>query len=95
MLIVRGVNIYPSAIDNMIRGIPDVVEYEVEIRRVRGLDDLLIKVEIGNAQAFQAIRVALLERFRAELNIRANIEVAASGSLPRYEFKASRYKRIT
>ena len=95
MLIVRGVNIYPSAIDNMIRSIPDVVEYEVEIRRVRGLDDLLIKVEIGNAQPFQAIRVALLERFRAELNIRANIEVAASGSLPRYEIKASRYKRIT
>ena len=94
MLIVRGVNIYPSAIDNMIRSIPHVVEYEVEIRRVQGLDDLLLKIEIGNAQPFEGVRVALLDRFRADLNIRVNIEEAASGSLPRYEFKAFRYKRI-
>ncbi len=95
MLIVRGVNIYPSAIDNMIRSIPHVVEYEVECRRVRGLDDLLIKVEIGNAQPFESVRVALLDKFRAELNIRVNVEEAPWGSLPRYEFKAYRYKRIT
>ena len=94
MLIVRGVNIYPSAIDNMIRSIADVVEYEVEIRRVRGLDDLLLKIEMGNAQPFDAAKVALLNRFRAELNIRVNIQEAAPGSLPRYEFKAFRYKRI-
>ena len=94
MLIVRGVNIYPSAIDNMIRSIADVVEYEVEIRRVRGLDDLLLKVEMGNAQPFDAAKVALLNRFRAVLNIRVNIQEAPPGSLPRYEFKAFRYKRI-
>ena len=95
MLIVRGVNIYPSAIDNMIRSVPDVVEYEVEIRRVQGLDDLLIKVEMGKGQQFDAVRVALLNEFRAQLNIRVSIEKAPSGSLPRYEFKAFRYKRIT
>jgi phenylacetate-coenzyme A ligase PaaK-like adenylate-forming protein len=89
------VNIYPSAIDNYDSSIRDVVEYEVEIRRVRGLDDLLIKVETGNAQSFDAVRVALLDRFRAELNIRVNIEKAGSGTLPRYEFKSFRYKRIT
>ena len=94
MLIVRGVNIYPSAIDNMVRSIPDVVEYEVEIRRVRGLDDLLLKVEMGDAQPFDAAKAALLSKFRAELNIRVNIQEAAPGSLPRYEFKAFRYKRI-
>ena len=96
MLIVRGVNVYPSMIDNIIRGIPEVLEYEVESRRISGLDELLMKVEMGGAQQqFEAVRIALLDRFRAELNIRINVEEASPGSLPRYEFKARRYKRIT
>jgi phenylacetate-coenzyme A ligase PaaK-like adenylate-forming protein len=72
-----------------------VIEYEVECRRVRGLDDLLIKVEIGDSQQFEDVRVALLGKCRAELNIRVNVEQAEPGSLPRYEFKARRYKRVT
>src|SRR6185295_16502015 len=45
MIIVRGVNLYPSAIDNLIRGVPLVSEYEVEISRVAGMDQLLIRIE--------------------------------------------------
>src|SRR5205085_2412976 len=45
MLIVRGVNLYPSAIDNLIRGVPEVIEYEVRVHRVAGMDDLLIRLE--------------------------------------------------
>src|SRR6185295_13625242 len=64
MMIVRGVNIYPGTIDNLVRSIADVIEYEVECRRVRGLDDLLIKVEIGDSQRFEDVRVALLGKCR-------------------------------
>ncbi len=94
MLIVRGVNIYPSAIDNLLRSLPHIVEYEVLIRRVAGMDDLLIKIETNDDQPFQQIEQAVLEAFRAQLSIRASVEWAAPMSLPRYEFKARRYKRI-
>lgn len=94
MLIVRGVNIYPSAVDNVIRSVPQVVEYEVEIRRIDGLDDLRIKIETAGAQAHESVGRAVREAFRAGLNIRVSVEYAAPGSLPRYEFKARRYKRV-
>jgi len=95
MLIVRGVNLYPSAIDNLVRALPSIVEYEVEIKRIAGMDDLLLKIEINEREPFQPVRQAVLAAFRSQLNIRVTVEQAARGSLPRYEFKARRYKRVT
>jgi len=93
MMIVRGVNIYPSAIDDLIRGLPGIVEYEVNIRRIEGMDDLLIKLETDEARGFEETSRLVLSAFRHQFNIRVSIEQAARGSLPRYEFKARRYKR--
>lgn len=95
MLTVRGVNLYPSALDNLIRALPAILEYEVEIRRVAELDELLLKVEVVESASFGEIERALRSAFRTQLNIRVNIVPAARGSLPRYEFKARRFKRIT
>jgi|GEM_PF-5742091 len=92
MIIVRGVNLYPSAIDDLIRSMPSISEYEVNIRRVAGLDDLAIKVETGTG--FEDIQRALIHEFRTQYSIRVRVEQAQEGSLPRYEFKARRFKRI-
>ncbi|MGH9766781.1 MAG: phenylacetate--CoA ligase family protein [Blastocatellia bacterium] len=94
MLSVRGVNVYPSAIDDLIRAVPAIIEYEVEIRRVSEMDDLLLKVEVGERHFFAEVERAILAAFRAQLNIRVSVAQAAKGSLPRYEFKARRYKRV-
>ena len=94
MLSVRGVNVYPSAIDDLIRALPSIVEYEVEIRRVSELDDLLLKIEIDGQRSFTEVEQAVLAAFRAQLNIRVSVAHAAPSSLPRYEFKARRYKRV-
>jgi phenylacetate-CoA ligase len=93
MMIVRGVNLYPGAIDNIIRGVAGVVEYEVRIRRVAGMDDLLIRFESDDQVSADEISRSLLHCFRNQFNIRVSLEQAAPGSLPRYEFKARRYKR--
>ncbi len=95
MIIVRGVNLYPSAIDDLLRTLPHVVEYEVEIRKVAGLDDLFIKIEVEDASGFQEAARAVLAEFRSRFNIRVEVEQSAAGTLPRYEFKSRRYKRIT
>jgi phenylacetate-CoA ligase len=94
MLSVRGVNVYPAAIDNLIRALPAIVEYEVEIRRVAEMDDLLLKIETDERSSFVEVERAILAAFRAQLNIRVSIAQAPHGSLPRYEFKARRYKRV-
>lgn len=93
MLIVRGVNLYPSAIDNLIRSLPEIIEYEIEIRRVAGLDDLRVKIEAYEGYAADLVRT-VKETFRAQLNIRVGVECVPVGSLPRYEFKAQRFKRV-
>ncbi|MBI3666560.1 MAG: AMP-binding protein [Acidobacteria bacterium] len=95
MLIVRGVNLYPSAVDHVIRSLPEIVEYEVEIRRVNGSDDLRIRIETVEEQHFERTRRLLLEAFQAQFNLRVQVEKAAPGSLPRYELKARRYRRIS
>ena len=94
MLIVRGVNIYPSAIDDVVRSVSEIVEYEVEIRRRNGMDDLLMKLEIAAGCPAERIQNALIDAIRARLNIRISTEHAVPGSLPRYETKARRYKRV-
>jgi phenylacetate-CoA ligase len=95
MMIVRGVNIYPSAVDDLLRGLPDVVEYEVSIMQVAGMDDLIIKIEAADASGFDKLQRAVLDLFRRKFNIRVGVEQAPRGSLPRYEFKARRFKRLT
>lgn len=94
MIIVRGVNLYPSAIDNLIRGVPHVIEYEVEINRVSGMDELLIRIETADAQSFDEASRRIAHSFRTAFSIRVNVERSPLGSLPRYEFKSRRFKRI-
>ncbi len=94
MLIVRGVNIYPGAIDDLVRGVRSVAEYEVIISRAAGMDELLLKIETVSGHNFEETSRQIEQAFRARFNIRVNMEKAASGSLPRYEFKARRYRRI-
>jgi phenylacetate-CoA ligase len=94
MLSVRGVNLYPAVIDNLIRAAPSIIEYEVEIRRISEMDDLLLKIETDERSSFVEVEQAILAAFRAQLNIRVSVAQAERGSLPRYEFKARRYKRV-
>ena len=94
VMCVRGVNVYPSAIDDLIRAVPSIVEYEVEIRWVSEMDDLLLKIETDGQRPFDEVERAILAAFRAQLNIRVSVAQAEAGSLPRYEFKARRYKRV-
>lgn len=94
MIIVRGVNLYPGVIDNLIRSVPNIAEYEVNIRRIAGLDDLSIRLEPADPLRFQEIASALSHEFRNQYSVRVTIEQAAAGTLPRYEFKSRRFKRI-
>jgi phenylacetate-CoA ligase len=97
MLIIRGINVFPSQIEHTLLGIPDVGEhFMIEVDRKGALDDLLIKVELAHGMFSDKIPDLMRVRSKVEralhsaLNVAVTVELAESGSLPRFEGKAKR-----
>jgi phenylacetate-CoA ligase len=95
MVIVRGENIYPSAIEDTLRAIAGFGgEFRVVISRREAMDDLLIRAEYAASHADEPARRTLVatmrERLRARLGVHPRIELVPEGTLPRTEFKARR-----
>lgn len=86
MIVVRGVNIYPSAVDAIVRTIAEIQEYRVHVRRAGALWDLSVEVE-APAAASQQLERALTAAF----SLRIPVACAPVGSLPRAEMKARRW----
>ena len=88
MITVRGVNVFPSAIEAIIRKFDEVGEYRVELATVREMDELHCTVE---AQTDVAERLAAA--IHRELGIRSKVETVPPGTLPRFEMKAKRFHK--
>jgi phenylacetate-CoA ligase len=86
MLVIRGVNVYPTSVDQVLRSFPEVVEYRVTARREGQMDTLAVEVED---------RLDQPERIRRELRLRLGLRIDVQsvpiGSLPRFEGKARRF----
>ena len=93
MLIVRGVNVFPSAIEGIVRQFPAVDEFLLEVYKRYEMDEIRLLVEVDGPPA-RAPR-EIQERLRAELGIRVEVVPVPSRSLPRYELKARRVVRRT
>ncbi len=90
VLIIRGVNVFPSALENLIRQSPDIGEFAVDVYRRAELDDLDIRIEVGNSDPEEAA-AELSKRIRSGIGIRANVKAVPYGSLPRFDLKARRF----
>ena len=90
MLHVRGNNLYPSAIEAIVRKVSGVAEYQVEVRRDGAMADIALRVEpeVGVDGPNLARRVA--DAVRESLLFRVEVAPAPPGSLPRFEMKARR-----
>ena len=95
MLIVRGENVYPSAIEDTLRTIAGFGgEFRVIVSRRETMDELLVRAEhaadvtdtAGRARLAQTMK----ERLRARLGVTPIVELVAHGTLERTEFKARR-----
>jgi phenylacetate-CoA ligase len=95
MVIVRGENVYPSAIEDTLRAIEGFGgEFRVIVSRRETMDELLVRAEYASSHADPARREALArtmrERLRARLGVHPVVELVAAGTIPRTEFKARR-----
>jgi phenylacetate-CoA ligase len=95
MFIVRGENIYPSAIEDTLRAIEGFGgEFRVIVSRRETMDELLVRAEFAASHAGDGRRRALAatmkERLRARLGVTPLVELVPEGDIPRTEFKARR-----
>ena len=91
MVTVRGVNIYPSAIDAVLRRFPEVGEYQVREHRTGALLDLRILIEPAPGQRDPALASRVSAALRDTFQLRIEVQAVAPGALPRFEFKARRW----
>jgi phenylacetate-CoA ligase len=94
MVVVRGVNVYPSAVEEIIRATDGVLEYRVHVSTVQALTELSLEIE----PRLDCVDVADLKQrlekyFQTNLALRIPVKTVASGSLPRFEMKARRWVR--
>ena len=85
MLIVRGVNVYPSALANIMHRFPEVTEYRVIVTKNGSLDEIALQVECP-----AALVESISSELHVALNLRVPIEAVELGTLPRFELKAKR-----
>jgi phenylacetate-CoA ligase len=89
MLIVRGVNVFPTAIEGIVRRFPAIDEFQIEVFRDGHLDEVRVLVELAEAAGAARVQEAL----RVGLGIRLEVVAVAPRTLPRYELKARRVVR--
>ena len=97
MLIIRGINVFPSQIEYTLLQIPEVGEsYMIYVTREGALDNVRLQVEL-KPEAFSdkvddmnRLRAHIESQMKLYLNIAVEVELKAPGELPRFEGKAKR-----
>jgi phenylacetate-CoA ligase len=101
MLIIRGVNVYPSQIEAILVGLPDVTpHYQLVVERRGALDTLTIEVEAsltvrsGDAEAYRAIAERVRHQVKSTIGVSAEVAVKQPGEVPRSQGKAVRVRDL-
>jgi phenylacetate-CoA ligase len=97
MLIVNGVNVFPSQIEEVIMRVPEVgTNYQVYLEKEGALDKLIVKVEIyskmfkGEIAELDRLKTKIIDNLRASIVLTPIVELHEPGSLPVFEGKAKR-----
>ena len=94
MIAVRGVNIYPGAVEEIIRKHGGVAEYQIQVNTDSALVQLALAIEPLPGVPDPATLVGSLETaLQTAFNLRVPVTLASAGSLPRFDMKARRWTR--
>ena len=83
-MIVRGVNVFPTSVEAVVRGF-EVGEFRMVRLRRGAMEELRVEVEASEETAR-----AVAEELRLRLSVRIETRAVPAGSLPRFELKARR-----
>lgn len=97
MLVIRGINVFPSQIEHVLRALPEVGgQFIVYIDRVKHLDEMTIEVEMsragfsGELQDLARMQKKISGELHNTLGLRTAVKLVEPGTLPRFEGKAKR-----
>jgi phenylacetate-CoA ligase len=90
MIHVRGNNLYPAAIEAVVRRFPDVAEFRIVVDRSGPLADLSVEIEPTPSAKSTGLAEAVARSIRDDLLFRVPVTAVSCGTLPRYEMKARR-----
>jgi phenylacetate-CoA ligase len=97
MLIIRGVNVFPSQVEHVIMGIPEVgSNYQIILDRPENLDRMLVRVEIygkmfhGDVDELKVLRNKIKHALKEEIFLATEVELLEPGALPSSRGKAKR-----
>ena len=90
MVTVRGVNVFPSAVENIIRRYKEVDEFRVTVRTVRHMDEMNVELEFVDG-ADPRLADSISQSLNSALSFRPSINVVEHNTLPRFELKAKRF----
>ena len=91
MISVRGVNVYPGAIEAIVRRFEEIIEYRVTLTTSAALRALSLEIELAaGSRDAPAMPKRVAAVLRESLGLTVPVRVASAGSLPRFEMKAHR-----
>lgn len=92
MINIRGVNVYPAAIESVVRRFPEVLEFRSTASRNGAMWSLRVEVEpAAGVEGTDALCARLGRLLREALGLTVPVTSVASGTLPRFEMKARRF----
>jgi phenylacetate-CoA ligase len=97
MLIIRGINVFPSQVEYALMTVPEVGQFfQIVVDRKGALDDMLVRVELtkdsfsDKINDLIKIRQIVRHRLQNALNVAVDVELVEPGSLPRFEGKSKK-----
>jgi phenylacetate-CoA ligase len=97
MLVIRGINVFPSQIEHVLLKIPEVGnQFMVYIDKINHLDEMTVEVEInreyfsGELADLANLQKKVVKELRDALELRTTVRLVEPGSLPRFEGKSKR-----
>jgi phenylacetate-CoA ligase len=93
MFIIRGNNVHPAAVEDILRQFPAVVEYRLTIEQRGALAELRIELEPAAGVQREELTTKVAEAIASRLSFRPIVQCVEAGALPRFEMKARRVIR--
>jgi len=90
MVTVRGVNVFPAGVENILRKFTEVDEFRITVNKVKQMDEMDIEVELCDG-ADPGVVHAIAERLDAVLAFRPRVHNVGRNILPRFDMKAKRF----
>jgi phenylacetate-CoA ligase len=92
MISVRGVNVFPAAMESVVRSFPEIVEFRTTVSSARAMRTLSIEIEpAADVSDVSAVASRLSGKLREALGLTIPVRAVPPGTLPRFEMKARRF----